>query len=138
MTVSASANVVFKSFVGDDNVGTRPIQLPTSRNMKSDTMKGARNLPLFPIIASIWPCSQPMISSTTICHPRGTSERLRVARKAIRMTMAIVSQVISSVSQLKVKPASCTVSRTPISCILPQPPSPRENSPGIISSHAAG
>ena len=80
-------------------------------------MKGARNRPLFPIIASICPCSQFTMSSTTICHPDGTSFRLRVARKAMRMTTAIVSQVMQRVSQLKVKPANCTVSRTPISCI---------------------
>ena len=60
---------------------------------------------------------------TSALDPTMVSEVLAVIRHLAGqgMTMAIVSQVISSVSQLKVKPASCTVSRTPISCITYTP-----------------
>ena len=109
--------MVFKSFVGDARNGTRPSQLETNRNMNNEMMSGARLRPLGPIVTSICSCKPVMTISSIFCQPEGTSFRLRVAKNAMRITMAMAIHVISRVSTLKVIPANCTISRTPISCI---------------------
>ena len=116
-TSSASPKVVFKSFVGEDNVGMSPSQFDVSRNMNSDMMNGARNSPRLPIMELTCVSSHETRISTTFCQPVGIILRFRVASHEIRMTIAIVSQVMQRVSQLNVNPAKCTTSRTPISCI---------------------
>ena len=119
MTSRASPSVVFRSFVGDAIVGIRPIQFDTRRNRNSDTMNVDRNpRPRGPIFSSTWSCSASITVSIIICQfDVGTTLRLRVASQPMKRTTIIEIHVITSVCELKVNPAICTASRTPISCI---------------------
>ena len=80
--------VVFKSFVGEDNVGMSPSQFDVSRNMNSDMMNGARNSPRLPIHGAHL-CIEPRDEDLHHILPaRRIILRFRVANHEIRMTIA--------------------------------------------------
>ena len=134
MTSRASPRVVFRSFVGDAIVGISPIQFDTRRNRNSDTINVDRNpRPRGPIFSSTWSCRASITVSIITCQlDVGTTFRLRTASQPMKRTTTIEIHVMTRVCELKVNPANCTASRTPISCItstslggLPPPTSSR-------------